>query len=779
MKRTAILTIAMVALAAGWAGADTQADYAKKIDELLAGMGSDDLKVRQEKQAAFEGLCHAATTPGKDADRVALCKAIADKLGPDRPTEARVWMLRRVQQFGRAEMVDCLAKLLSDKDERVGRCALRALKNNPAPEAVACLRGQLAHATTDETRIAFINALGFREDAGSVVAIGRYLGAKDELLVEAAAAALGKIGTDGAANTLLAARAGKTGWLGDGVTDAALVCAEGLQAKGQTLVAAAVYETLLAPTENAATRVAALQGLAAAKPDKAAATAVAFLKSNDVALQRGAVTALQQMPDAAGTILAGALSELPAGAKVMALTLLADYPSAAACDAVAGATKDDDEAVRLAAIATMGKLGDARAIKILGGIAATTKGAEQDAAQAALKGISGTGVDEAILAGVASGGTGTRVALIEAVEARRTPGAVAALKTAATDKDSGVHAAALKAMGAVAVESDLPALADLLGGASDAKVAEAAAKAIVSLSGRLPDKDACITTLLGVLPQARGEGAKSILGVLGKLGGPKALAAVREAAGSKDAAARDAAVRALTTWSGAAAAPDLLAIAKDSSNRTHKVLALRGYVRIVGESNEPAAAKLGKLKQAMDLADGDSEKKMVLSAVGNVTHEDALAFLEPYVEDKKLGAEAKAARKAIQTALSGPMRVSASHKQNEVRNAIDGKAGTRWTTGAPMKGGEWITIDLRASKTIRQITLETNKSRNDYPRAYEVYVSESEKNWGKPVLTGKGNATGATQIKLKKVSGRYIKIVQTGKAAGNYWSIHELKVDAK
>ena len=779
MKRTAILTIATVALAVGGAGADTQADYAKKIDDLLAGMGSDDLTVRQEKQAAFEGLCHAAATPGKEADRVALGKAIADKLGPDSPAEARVWMLRRVQQFGRAEMVDCLAGLLGDEDERIGRCALRALKNNPAPEAVACLRGQLAKATTDEKRIAFINALGFREDAASVGAIAGHLGAKDELLVEAAAAALGKIGTADAAKALLAARAGKTDWLGDGVTDAALVCAEGLLDKGDKSPAVGVYETLLAPAENARTRVAALQGLAAAGNGKAAATAVAFLKSSDLALQRGAIAALQAMPDAAGKILAGALGDLPAGAKVMALTLLADYPGAAACDAVVGATKDKDEAVRIAAIAAAGRLGDARAVKLLAGIAATTKGAEQGAARSALKGISGKGVDEAILAGVASGDTGARVALIEAVEARRTPGAVAALKTAARDEDSDVRAAAMKALGAVAVESDLPALADLLGGASDAKVAAAAAKAVVSLSGRLPDKDPCVTALLGVLPKAGSEGAKAILGVLGKLGGPKALAAVRNAASGGNEAARDAAVRALTSWPGASAAPDLLGIAKNSSNRTHKVLALRGYVRIVGESQAPAAAKLGKLKGAMDLADGEAEKKMVLSAVGNVAHKDALAFLEPYVEDKNLGAEAKAAGKAIRAALAGPMRVSASHKQNEVRNAVDGKANTRWTTGTPMQGGEWFTIDLRTSKTIRQITLDANKSRNDYPRAYEVYVSDSEKDWGKPVLTGKGNPKGATQIKLKKVSGRHIKIVQTGKAAGNYWSIHELKVDAK
>ena len=51
---------------------------------------------------------------------------------------------------------------------------------------------------------------------------------------------------------------------------------------------------------------------------------------------------------------------------------------------------------------------------------------------------------------------------------------------------------------------------------------------------------------------------------------------------------------------------------------------------------------------------------------------------------------------------------------------------------------------------------------------------------GRGKLVAKGKGTRVTQIKFSPpVVGRTIKIVQTGKAAGNFWSIHELKVQAK
>ena len=96
-----------------------------------------------------------------------------------------------------------------------------------------------------------------------------------------------------------------------------------------------------------------------------------------------------------------------------------------------------------------------------------------------------------------------------------------------------------------------------------------------------------------------------------------------------------------------------------------------------------------------------------------------------------------------------------------------------------MKGGEWFMVDLGWDNTkVGKIVLDTSGSSNDYPRGYEVYVSNNPDNMGDPVATGKAES-GVLQISFGPRSGRYVKIVQTGNAEGNFWSIHEMTVSAE
>jgi hypothetical protein len=74
--------------------------------------------------------------------------------------------------------------------------------------------------------------------------------------------------------------------------------------------------------------------------------------------------------------------------------------------------------------------------------------------------------------------------------------------------------------------------------------------------------------------------------------------------------------------------------------------------------------------------------------------------------------------------------------------------------------------------------LDTTPDAQDYPRGYKVFVTNDESNWGNPVAEGTGSGP-VTEISLTPKVCRYIKIVQTGTAKDNVWTIHELKVQAK
>jgi hypothetical protein len=87
--------------------------------------------------------------------------------------------------------------------------------------------------------------------------------------------------------------------------------------------------------------------------------------------------------------------------------------------------------------------------------------------------------------------------------------------------------------------------------------------------------------------------------------------------------------------------------------------------------------------------------------------------------------------------------------------------------------GQYFQVDLQSAKTFNQIRLDTTGSANDYPRGYQVFVSSDATNWGSAIASGSGSSA-VTDITFAMQTTRYLKkIVQTGSATGNYWSIHE------
>jgi hypothetical protein len=83
---------------------------------------------------------------------------------------------------------------------------------------------------------------------------------------------------------------------------------------------------------------------------------------------------------------------------------------------------------------------------------------------------------------------------------------------------------------------------------------------------------------------------------------------------------------------------------------------------------------------------------------------------------------------------------------------------------------------MRSARTIFKIVLDTTPSPNDYPRGYQVVLSNDGSNWGSPVATGAGY-TAVTTMAFAPQTARYVRITQTGSAQGNYWSIHELNIN--
>jgi hypothetical protein len=102
---------------------------------------------------------------------------------------------------------------------------------------------------------------------------------------------------------------------------------------------------------------------------------------------------------------------------------------------------------------------------------------------------------------------------------------------------------------------------------------------------------------------------------------------------------------------------------------------------------------------------------------------------------------------------------------------------TRWSTGKPQAGDEWLQIDFGASVSFDHVNLQQGTDTNDYPRAYSVIVSGTSKDLNAtPVLTGSSKTGVSTSIQLPAMAtGRYLLIEQTGTSL-SWWSAEEIEV---
>jgi len=649
---TAALTLAIAVLAAGYAHAQAKGVVPEKpatmptvkdLATLVPDSAGDDLKKRANAMKAIEVLALNAARPGAEAERAAVSQALAAKLVPATPQLARVWIIRQLQLVGRAEVVPVLTRLLDDKDALVRESARRALQYNPSAEAGAALRAALDKAADPAWKIAMINAVSQRKDASAAAAITKLAADKDEAIMAAALDGLGTIGTADAAKAIAAVRATVPAKLKALATDDYLRCADQMLKDGQKDAAAAIYQAVYVPTEPVATRLAALRGLVLAKGASAVPIIGEVLAGKDEAMKSVALSCMQEIPGPEATAaLVALIAKVQPADQATIIAALGQRGDPAGKTAVLEATKSTDAAVRMAAYGALRRLGGAAEVELLAQAAAKGADAEADAARLALVQMSGKDVNAAMAAAVAKGDPKARVEVIKAVAIRKASDAAPALVSAMGDADATVRLESIKAVENLGNEQALPALIAVLPKAQGEEQ-QAAEKSFLTVCARAANKDAALQAVLSALPGANATARASLIKALGKLGGPKALAAVKAALKDSDEAVHEAAVRSLADWPDMAAAPDLLAIAKTDAKEANQVLALRGYLRLAGLPERTTEERVSMCRQALAVTKREDVKRLILGVLGETNSPQALAMAMPMIEDNSLKNEAAVA----------------------------------------------------------------------------------------------------------------------------------------
>ncbi len=573
-----------------------------------------------------------------EADKALVCKKLAIK--------------------GSAAAVGDLAKLLAN--ERLASWARIPLEAIPGPEADAALR-TAAGSLSGRLLVGVIDSIGVRRDAAATSLLEGRLGDADAEVAAAAAAALGKIGTPAAAAILAKQLTAAEPRL-DHMAQAAIVCAERLLAAGQGGEAAKLYGAIRTAKVSEQRQAEATRGLILARGKDGIPLLIETLRSPSRRMANIGLFTARELLDgpAAGDVDVALVDEITrmggggsADKAALLVKVLADRNADGGATAGLQATvlrwaASSPQAVRLAALEAIGRIGDASAVDPLVSLAADP--AVADAARMALVALPGEAVNRVVIGRLSGADAKLQPILAQVIGARRIP-AVAQLQPLVASADPVVRGAAFEALGNVVDLANLGLLVDAVVKPRDAAEGEAAHKSLLTACVRMPDREACAEKLATAVAAASGETKTKILDIVGEVGGTKALATVKAAAMSGEESLADAATRLLGKWMTADAAPVLLDLSAAPIGEKYQTRAIRGYIRIARQFTLADAERAEMCTKALAAAKDAADRKSVLEILPRYPSPAMLAVAEQATKLPGLEAEAKAAADAIRAKL--------------------------------------------------------------------------------------------------------------------------------
>jgi len=347
----------------------------------------------------------------------------------------------------------------------------------------------------------------------------------------------------------------------------------------------------------------------------------------------------EEVPGEAATKkFAELLPTLAADGQAGLLEALGDRQDQAARPAIMDRLENsEEEAVRAAALRAIGALGGEEDVALLAAKVGTEAAAEKTAARESLVRLRGDKINAAVLAELEKGEPAVRVELLGVLAARNARDTVDTVLNSAADSDASVRVAALEALRYLADANNIAGVIDALKAAGDEVEGRKAELALLAVCSR--ERQACTDALIAGIEGAEPSARITLLRAIARAGGPNALDAIVAALADEDEAVADEAVRMLAAWPDAAAAPQLLEIAKKIENERRQVLALRGLVRL-GSAVEDKPADVELLTQAMELARRSYEKRQVVGALGGADSSEALALALSAIDDATTQEEA-------------------------------------------------------------------------------------------------------------------------------------------
>jgi len=550
-------------------------------------------------------------------------RQLIEVLQSDAPPQQKAITCKQLAICGTEDAVPALAALLSD--EKLASWARIALEVIPGAAADHALREAMGE-LQGRLLVGVVNSIGMRRDTKAVDNLVERLKDPDAEVASAAAVALGRIGGAPAIGALEQSLSRAPAAVRSAVAEGCILCAERFLAEGNPAEAVKLYDEVCKADVPKQRVLEATRGAILARGPAGVALLVEQLQSADKdRFIMGLRTARELPGREVADVLVAELGRAAPDRQALLILALADRGDTSSLGAVLQAAQRGPNDVRIVALHVLERLGTASCVPVLLDAALEADADLSQTALAVLADLPGQDVDRDVAARLLQAEGKARQVLIQVAGRRHIAAAVPALLKAADDPDDQIRSAALMALGFTVELRDLPVLIGRVAKPPEKpEEAKAAEEALRVACQRMPDREACAEKLIAAMSSAPMPAKCRFLETLSVMGGTKALQAVGAAARDASPEMQEAGSRLLGEWMSVDAAPVLLDLAKTAADDKYKTRALRGYIRLARQFDMPDPERVAMCRTALETADRDEEKKLVLEVLERYPSIDTL-----------------------------------------------------------------------------------------------------------------------------------------------------------
>jgi HEAT repeat protein/type 1 glutamine amidotransferase len=579
----------------------------------------------------------------------AVEEELASFLNTDATLTGKMEACRVLRTIGTSNSVAALKQLMFQEDGAdEARYALEEIPGDDADDAFIEALEQF----DGDKKLGIISSMGNRNSSTIITALIRVFNSGEQPYSDAAATALGRIGHPEAADALCRVVRRQRGEARPAAVHALLNAVQFGVIYDCFEDAGEVYARLQSFNLPLILRQAAVRGWILTHRMDAAEYILDILRGQESGLHPPAIEMIPEIFTlrSAGSLIP-LLEELPPASRTMLLSQLGHFPFPEMRNAVLASLDNPEPAVRMAALNALAEMGDDSSVDPVARFAAAAQGPEKEAARRCLAGMTDSGINQAVLTGfVKCGNADVKQEYLLAIKNRQISQSRTLLFQAMSGEIPEIKAIAAEAFREFAQAADLPGLIQIYTDTENETVLQELQKTIaVSASHIMPPEDRGDLIVQHLDETQDPESKASLLQLLPAVGDNSTLIWLREALESSEPEMRETAVRALAGWPDDTPMFDLFDIAEASTDTTIKVLALRGFIRMVGDNPHmsPSSA-IEMLRRAREITDRPEEWRLILGILPHFAGRDALEFAQSFADIASVQAEAEIAIEKIQ-----------------------------------------------------------------------------------------------------------------------------------